>query len=675
MRTRPNVQTKLFPLLIANRAHKGLADISLFVRKVMLSSSITLSLYGYPLSYFWTFQASFYTQSQSQPIRSDRDLFFAIDRLNQQKELNISKLILSHRQYVTLRLWQWISAQASLQSKTSGFKLTSRRYKSLLVIARALEDDRLIGISHYTIGRHLALSGRYLEAIEAYKQSCILLERAHRDVERLQVLSSLSQLYITIGDMDAAQKHAEQILLVIRSRDKRLKPSGPWSEDYVTANALSVLASIDYRNGHYPKAIPKYLEALELYQRSEIFPPLYGADICATLNNLGEIYSILGDYRLAFKYLTQSLELANDRSLLHKEIETLLNLGSLYLKQDNYARSEEYFKRSEQRSLENHSELNQAKSLLGLGITAFKQSHLERSLAYFRQCLKITVKLKDPETTILVRQHLGAVLHEQGRFSDALAEFNSSELLARRNGDVVSIAELLWRKAEAQISLQNYKLARELAEESRHLAEQLGSSKLLQLSSTTIAETFLKAGLLSQSIQQLTGAIEQIEKMRGDIIGGIQSQQLFFEKRVGVYHTLIDILIGQHDNIEVLNYAERAKGRLLYEQLNNKQQRTSQSLSPDEKLKEKSFNKEIADLNRLIYQEKVRSTANQTRLSQLNSKLSVVREKYSQFRDLLTSQYDGRLSYLKSPPSISEATLTQTPQYRTKKDKGNGDVK
>ena len=83
-------------------------------------------------------------------------------------------------------------------------------------------------------------------------------------------------------------------------------------------------------------------------------------------------------------------------------------------------------------------------------------------------------------------------------------------------------------------------------------------------------------GAAARSFSQ---AIEAIEHLRDQIAGAEREQQLFFEDKLGPYHEMVSLLVQANNAEEAIEYAERAKGRVLLDVLRNGRISVSKYLS------------------------------------------------------------------------------------------------
>ena len=88
--------------------------------------------------------------------------------------------------------------------------------------------------------------------------------------------------------------------------------------------------------------------------------------------------------------------------------------------------------------------------------------------------------------------------------------------------------------------------------------------------------------------------------MRDQVAGRQEGRHLFFENKVGPYHTLVKLLTKQGRNFEALLYAERAKGRVLLEAVRSNRSDLKDIYSDSEKTEAELLINKLHAINRLI---------------------------------------------------------------------------
>ena len=205
-------------------------------------------------------------------------------------------------------------------------------------------------------------------------------------------------------------------------------------------------------------AIAKYEEALKLYReagdrRKEAL----------TLNNIGAVYSDLGETQKALENYSQSLPLsraAGDRSM---EASTLTNIGKVYSdlgeKQkalENYSQSLPLSRAAGDRSLE-------AITLNNIGQVYSNLGETQKALENYSQSLPLTRAVSNRSMEAITLSNIGSVYADLGEKQKALEYYSQSLPLSRAVGDrrgeavtLSSIGNVYSELGEKQKALENY---------------------------------------------------------------------------------------------------------------------------------------------------------------------------------------------------------------------------
>src|SRR5215216_4913264 len=80
-------------------------------------------------------------------------------------------------------------------------------------------------------------------------------------------------------------------------------------------------------------------------------------------------------------------------------------------------------------------------------------------------------------------------------------------------------------------------------------------SALSSLASAALGEAYAADEKVELAITTLKDAITQMEELRDQVVGRQEGRHLFFENKVGPYHTLVKLLTRQDKSFEALLYA------------------------------------------------------------------------------------------------------------------------
>ncbi|XP_035682629.1 uncharacterized protein LOC118420030 [Branchiostoma floridae] len=228
--------------------------------------------------------------------------------------------------------------------------------KAICYVEQSLEMHRaLIGdTSHLTIatlhrklGSLWSLSGNHLEAIKHNTKSLNMMtflygeETAHADIAAL--LNNLGVSWCKLGDEERAMQNHQHLPEMIRS----IYGAGttPSSRDAGAYHNLQLDRTPHHCGEDYEKAMSYFEQSLKMRNA------LYGAkathsDIASSLNNVGSVWSKLGDHTKAIQCKEMALRMrkAIHRDKAQPEIAALLNdLGTSWWKNGDKKKALGYF--------------------------------------------------------------------------------------------------------------------------------------------------------------------------------------------------------------------------------------------------------------------------------------------------------------------------------------------
>jgi len=118
--------------------------------------------------------------------------------------------------------------------------------------------------------------------------------------------------------------------------------------------------------------------------------------------------------------------------------------------------------------------------------------------------------------------------------------------------------------------------------------------------------------------------------LRDRVAGREAGLQLFFENKVGPYHSLVTLLTMQGKHFEALLYAERAKARVLLDALSDGSSDLGNVLTQSERIEEQHLVKKISEINQRIKSQLAGDTQTQ---NELYSQLDAARLELASFKD------------------------------------------
>jgi len=285
---------------------------------------------------------------------------------------------------------------SELQELMSYYKdyLNNSALRAWLYLPVPLKKDdtiEFLGLENYKLINKLGLALHENGYIKPYRIVRYFIEFKNEDreflIEKLEKINSYEANLnlLALGD---ESKHLEYLVKVLGSKsdinlinrflkkeliEKQLKSI----EDRETKSFIqNNLGNLYSDLGEYEKAKEYYIKALETKEELLKSNPAYLGDLAGTQNNLGNLYSKLGEYEKAERLYIKALENYEKLSKLNPAYlgnlaMTQNNLGNLYSNLGEYEKAKEYYLKA----LENYEKLSKLNPAY-LGNLAMTQNNL-----------------------------------------------------------------------------------------------------------------------------------------------------------------------------------------------------------------------------------------------------------------------------------------------------------
>jgi CHAT domain-containing protein len=560
---------------------------------------------------------------QSEIIKTESDLIVALVKVNKAPG-ETSKLLETNASLVTANLWDQLMALATqmfYRNPEKAFVL----YDAAREVALHLKDQKRLATTYYNIARSYSGLGQYENATSKYLQSKEAFEAAGFERDVIYVLAELGMINWVQERFADARQYSEASISLAERLNSGTTPAGAWPDAFGIAEALLTLGQLSARDGKVDQAIAQLMRGLDLLHElnSDHSYNFYITDICAAL---GRVYTSVGDHIKALQYLNSALKTASAAQTPN----VLNSLGYLYMEQEDYAQADAQFHESLKiyRSANNEREVSRV--LLNLGVIQQRQGNYDHALVLFRQSLDTASATKVIDVEIAALEGIGVVLTAQSRFDDALKALDKGLTIARETQDKMRETELLWRTAQTYQQMKEYIRAEQLAQEAMVLARAMHLPKLTFLATATLGDAYAANNKPELAIKTLKDSINQVETLRDRVAGREEGLQLFFENKLGPYHSLVMLLTTQGNNLDALLYAERAKGRVLLDAVSGGKSDLANVLTETERSKEQHLIKKISDINQRIKSQPAEDTRTQ---NELYSQLDAARLELASFKD------------------------------------------
>ncbi|MFX0062507.1 MAG: tetratricopeptide repeat protein [Candidatus Hermodarchaeota archaeon] len=346
-------------------------------------------------------------------------------------------------------------------------------------------------------------TGKILEAIDIWEHLRSLDQLSQ--TTRVQVLSFLSEVYLMRGNPNLSIELAKAAFQI--------------AEEEGSAATLPAYHALSYYyilNGEYTKSGEILQEALKVveqvgdrywkawlldklafqtyyqgggtsetnllfYEAFEYFKELDNHHAQAIVNfHIGDIWRIQGQFDLAFKQLTNSLEIIEEYNDSFTRAQILCNLGTLFSKKDTH-RSLDYFREANILAEEMHDNYAIINSLLGIADALKRLAEYDSALKHLKTAQTLSQQISDKKNLIRAQVEIGEIyllLNEPARAEGWITSAVSSLEILNLEEELVIRAHLLLARIHSYNT--NFKQASEHIDLAERIANKLNSPEYKQ---------------------------------------------------------------------------------------------------------------------------------------------------------------------------------------------------
>jgi CHAT domain-containing protein/Tfp pilus assembly protein PilF/ketosteroid isomerase-like protein len=465
--------------------------------------------------------------------------------------------------------------------------------------------------------RQLLARGKQDEALTICDFALNIAQRLNDKIGMFVVLRVKGTVARVRGDNKQALEYYEQCL----------KLAEELNDKTIIGDALNSLAIVYSLQSDYPKALALFQRNLQI--KEELGNKL---DIAIELLNIGNVYVYQGDKVRALEHYQRSLKLAEEVGDKSSASATLNSIGNLYHSQGNDAQALEYFQQSLKIKQEIGDKPGVARALNNIGVIYSVQGQYDQALDYLQQNVRILEELGEKLILVEALHYIGGVYLLKGDYSQALAYEQKALKPAEALGNNELLSEILANISESYLRLGQNVAASENATRAASLADQFGVPDVFWSAKTISGKAHLALNQINLARQDFLESIATIEKLRGQVAGGEQEQQRFFENKIAPYQAMVHLSLAQHDTTQALSYAERAKGRVLLDVLSSGRANTNKAMTSDELKRDRALSAEITSLNTLLARLKTQNKPPEGQVADTQARLDKTRLEYEAFQ-------------------------------------------
>ena len=200
-----------------------------------------------------------------------------------------------------------------------------RSWESSLTIYDQLENNKMVANLVGNLGSVYYTMGQPERAVQYYLRSLKIAEEIN-DTTRI------ATLILNLGSVYSEQKYSLDTAINYYRRAMHMGESLGYN-DLLGVGSMN-LGQVYYKMEEYDSALFYFEKSLQI-NTSKIY-------ISSSLNDMGRIYAVKGNYEQAIEYQQKALKLAEEENALTEKTKILLGLASTYMEQKNYPMAIKY---------------------------------------------------------------------------------------------------------------------------------------------------------------------------------------------------------------------------------------------------------------------------------------------------------------------------------------------
>jgi len=336
----------------------------------------------------------------------------------------------------------------------------------------------------YFLGLTFAYFLSYTQNIDSL---VALLPSLKEDTAAALVLNTLS-FQLKTENPEEAKKYAQRAL-VLSEKLKFRKGLG---------SSINNLGIIHYLSGNYAEALAYYTKAVALYK--EMKDKHREANV---LNNMGLTYSKMGNYALSTNYYLQSLNLKEEEGDQLGMARTYINVSNNYIALGQWTQSLKYAELAYKKYEPLADEEGCAKSLNNIGAAWYQWGDKGKALEYYLRSLAIRKKMNDKQELASTYNNIGMIYSDNANYAAAEDFLSRSLQLREESGNKEEIAESNNNLGYLYLRKKQYDKALWFLEKARELAAGINAIHELQASHEYLSHYYELTGNAVKALDHL----------------------------------------------------------------------------------------------------------------------------------------------------------------------------
>ena len=462
------------------------------------------------------------------------------------------------------------------------------------------------------------MKGEHREALRYFKEA---LEIGESIGDKKQISNALANIGVAneeMGDyVEALAAYKKSLSIAESTKDK-----------LTMAVALTNVGEVYRKQGNTVAALDYFQKALDMDVNEKHDP----AETAQVLNNIGVVYQDAGNGARALDYFQQSLTQLKSSQDARAAMRTLSNMGDVYQSQGAYEEALDYYGKSMAITEQLGDKDTQAAVTISIGTVRQLQGRYAEAMESFKKSLALDEETGAKAGLVEALDHIGGLQAKQEQYSEALATHQKALAMAESLGLQTSEAQICIKMAEEHFRRGEYREQLAFALRGSAIAKQ-SRNPAIQWQSRTL-EGLAHRGLNDpdKAREAFEEAINITEDLRNQVAGAEEAQQSAFSSMLAPYIDMVELLVAQREPAEALEYAERAKGRVLLGVMASGKVNVTKAMTAAERERELQMQAELVSLNRQLQIELSGSKVDEPRRHDLTTRLDKARVGYREFQ-------------------------------------------
>jgi response regulator RpfG family c-di-GMP phosphodiesterase len=259
--------------------------------------------------------------------------------------------------------------------------------------------------------------GDYIDAIEKSRM-VLAIRKKYLDLRGQAI--ALINIGITLTELGNYSEGLDFLFQAYEITSKN-------SRDYtLEARCLLNIANIYQDTKNYPASIEYYLKSLNISQKNND-----KHNEISSLNNLGESFYLIGDFKKASEILEEAWQKAKDFSMHYLETFILNGLGKTYRSLGDYQKSVYFQELSLNLANQSNDLQSKINALSGLGDVYLSLNDPTNAIQHLEQALALSLEIKQPKTAFEAHAKLADAYQQSGHLPKTIEHLREYHKLER----------------------------------------------------------------------------------------------------------------------------------------------------------------------------------------------------------------------------------------------------